>query len=156
MNANSSGTSRPTAAWVYPFLLAVQTIGAGILLGHAVPLYRELDAAPTQHELSSRVLVWTMVAAPMLQAAYWTGQRISLPPWHGQVLLGHLVIFLGRVSFTATTAIFSLVFIRHPEGLHLPVSRLLGLLIGVFSMFCYNLELDRLGSALQKPSGRSS
>lgn len=151
MNSTSTGTSRQTAKWVYPLLLAVQTVGAGILVRSAVPLYRTLAGDASQYELNDTIFVWTMVAVAMMQAAYWIGQRIGPPSWHGQVLLGHLVKFLGRVSYTATTAIFSLVFIRRPEDVQLPFSRLLGMVVGVFSMFCYNLELDKVGTALQKP-----
>ena len=153
MSSTPHVTNCQPAAWVRPLLLGVQTIGAGILVRYAVPLYREMAGAPAQHQLSRSILVWTMGAAAMLQAAYWTAQRIGPPPWHGQVLLSHLVKFVGRVSFMATIAIFSLVFIRRPEDLNLPLSRLLGLLVGVFSMFCYNLELDRVGNALQRPRG---
>jgi hypothetical protein len=74
------------------------------------------------------------------------------------VFLAHLVRFGSRVSFFLGGALFTAVFFRHiPEMEMLPpigrgLARVTLLLAVLFSLFCYSLELDRLGDEID-PKG---
>ena len=70
-------------------------------------------------------------------------------------MVGHLFAFVGRASFFFGSAFFSLVYFRHlPERGGLPPLGW-GYVNGVafiavlFALFCYSLELERLGKALE-------
>ena len=43
---------------IYPLLLIAQTFAAGTMLRFAVPLYRGLAGAPTEHEVNDTVFAW--------------------------------------------------------------------------------------------------
>ena len=55
------------------------------------------------------------------------------------------------MSFVLATSVFGFVFIvRRPE-FQIPASRYFAVIIGLFAVFCYMQELDRLGRALIGP-----
>ncbi|WP_157672267.1 hypothetical protein [Chelatococcus sp. GW1] len=87
------------------------------------------------------------------QAAYWYRlARVEIPRWRN-VVLGHIVGFVGRLSFVFGAALFSLFFLRHTPGLTegalILVPRIAILLATLFCLYCFTLELERLGNALQ-------
>jgi hypothetical protein len=45
------------------------------------------------------------------------------------------------------TSIFGFVFFTGNPGFHMPASRYVDLIVSLFSLFCYALELERLGRA---------
>lgn len=71
--------------------------------------------------------------------------------------IGQAVQFVGRASFFFGGALFSAIFFRHlPElDVFTAVEEALirgFLIMGVlFALFCYSLELDQLGRALDGP-----
>jgi hypothetical protein len=80
-------------------------------------------------------------------------------------LVVHLVLFASRVSFFFGGAFFSAVFFDHlPELEVLPplgqiIIKALYLAVVLFGLFCYSLELKRLGNAITNPPdkrGRST
>jgi hypothetical protein len=91
----------------------------------------------------------------VMQVAYWYRLlRVPIPFESSNVILNHLLLFLGRLSFIFGGALFSLVFFRHlPEldrSADVPLLLGRGLLLGygLFALFCVTLELERLGHAL--------
>ena len=76
------------------------------------------------------------------------------PPFHS-VFVAHLLFFASRVSFFFGGALFSAIFFRHlPEldvfpPLGQAVVKLLYVAGVLFGLFCYSLELDRLGKAIE-------
>lgn len=89
------------------------------------------------------------MAIVLIQGAYWTRMalvgELKLPR---NAFLGHLAMFLARISLIFGTAFFTLViYVRFPD-LELSVVRLAVLFASLFSIFCYSLELERLGAAL--------
>ncbi|WP_244479962.1 hypothetical protein [Methylobacterium sp. Leaf94] len=71
------------------------------------------------------------------------------------VLVGHLLLFSSRASFFFGGAFFSVVFFRHlPELEVLPpfgqaVTKGITIIAVLFALFCYSLELERLGKAIE-------
>ena len=56
-----------------------------------------------------------------------------------------LILFLARMVFVLPTSIFGFVFVAQRPEFEIPVFRCLVLLLGLFSLFCYVRELERLG-----------
>lgn len=140
-------------------LLAIQTGAAIMLVWTMFPVFRTMSAHLGQvPQLSPWIDVAAASAALVLHCAYWTRYRhVSVAvPFHS-ALLGHIVVFIGRASFFFGSAFFSLIFFRHvPEIVSFPslwqaFFRGVGLLWVLFALFCYSLELDRLGRAIEAP-----
>jgi hypothetical protein len=68
--------------------------------------------------------------------------------------LSHIFLFLGRLNFIFGSALFAIVIFRHvPQlgsdtDLLLMLRRGIILIISLFALFCFTLELERLGAAL--------
>ena len=71
-------------------------------------------------------------------------------PFHS-VVVAHLLIFTSRASFFFSGALFSAVFFGYiPELAAFPpiavgLARIIALFGVLFALFCYSLELERLG-----------
>ena len=133
----------------YPALFSVQTLGAAILLSNGVPLYREVLANPDIFEARGDHLSWGLLSIVMMQFGYWVSDRIRpAPPRLTSRLLGHIVLFIGRMSFVIATSIFGFLFIVQKPGFHIPASSYIVVLWGLFALYCYTRELEKLGRAL--------
>jgi hypothetical protein len=129
-------------------LVALQSTGVLVFMIFGLPLYRQLRQGSDILDVDE-VRLWAGVAAiGIVQCGYWISRRFShVPPVGYNPLLGHLIMFVGRLSFVFGSAMFSLAFfIRAPE-VGFPFWRLALLLAVTFSLFCYSLETDRLGRA---------
>ena len=58
---------------------------------------------------------------------------------------GHAILFLARLGFVLPTSIFGFVFVAQRPEFEIPVYQCLVILLGLFSLFCYVRELERLG-----------
>jgi hypothetical protein len=133
----------------YLLLFGLQTIGALIVIRYAVPLYREVVANPAAHEARIGPLIWGSTAVVLMQTGFWIRHRLRPPlPHFRNALLGYVIMFFGRMSFLVSTAIFGFVFILQRPEFHIPVSRYLLTLAGLFSYYCYTQEVERLGKSL--------
>jgi ABC-type nickel/cobalt efflux system permease component RcnA len=133
--------------WLYPVLFAIQTVGAVLLCGQVLPIYRRVLANPTAHESDATLLA--LGAGVLIQLGYWICYRIRpVLPRFFNVALGHTVLFLAKLIFILPSAIFSFLFIAKTLEAEMPVSRYLVILFGLFSLFCYVRELERLGNHL--------
>jgi hypothetical protein len=135
----------------YLLLFGPQTIGALIILRYALPLYRAVVADPAAHRASAAPMIWGSTAAVLIQVGFWVRDRLQPPlPQFRNALIGYLILFLSRMSFLLATAIFGFVFIAQPPEFHIPTSRYFFTLAGLFSLFCYTQEVERLGKSLIK------
>jgi hypothetical protein len=141
---------------VYMSLLAVQIAGAVFFTARELPDFRQLALYPGQqlpHMRSDDVA--TFGALLVMQVAYWYRLRcVPIPFRSSNAILSHLLLFLGRLSFIFGGSLFGVVFFRHlPEidqsaDLLLMARRGLLLVGSLFALFCFALELERLGHAL--------
>jgi len=140
---------RVGGCWLYPLLLTMETIGTVIFCWKGLPLFRLLIADPASYETRERIWIWALTAIVLIQIGYWLRYRIepALPRFRNP-LLGHIVLFVSRLSFVVATSIFSFVFIAKKLEAQMDASRYILTLVGLFSLFCYMLELQRFGSAL--------
>ncbi|RDL50612.1 hypothetical protein BLJAPNOD_01733 [Ensifer sp. M14] len=65
-------------------------------------------------------------------------------------------MFASRASFVFGGALFSVIFFRHVPQLEvLPplgqgIAKTLGVMAVLFALFCYSLELERLGKVIEE------
>lgn len=138
---------------LYLCLLAVQSAGVALLLANLIPLYRlmALDFAKYRPDVRTW---WAIAGMLLIQIAYWLRVRLDPPlPRKGSMVLGHIVLFAARMLFVSVTASFTVMFLNRFEALrnmNYPPLRALVVLVMFFSIFCWTLELERLGKALQE------
>ena len=138
-----------TGPRLYLGLLALQTIGAGIVLANGIPIYRQMMAGPDQLQPHGGPLWWAMAAVVLMQTGYWVREwRRPPPPRGGHVVLGHLAGFVARLSFIFASTMFAVVFFLRFEQLPLRSHRIIMILLLLFSLYCWTLELERLARAL--------
>jgi hypothetical protein len=143
----------------YPLLFAVQMFGSDFIVWQDLPAFRQLVLSPGEQPESTPYDGSTVLAVLFaMQAAYWYRLLRVAIPFRGQSLvLSHLFLFLGRLNFIFGSALFSIVLFRHvPElgsgiDILLMARRGVVLVISLFALFCFTLELERLGVALGEP-----
>lgn len=146
----SDGNSRR-----YLVLLLVQTLCAIVVLYNVRAAFRLLlDSLGTVIATSASSAVQIVLAALIGQACYWWRLRhVTIPAAYSGLVIGHLVSFAARIGFIFGGALFSLYYLRHVPELdlgYLDLSWRGALLIAViFALYCYTLELERLGNAMQ-------
>jgi hypothetical protein len=141
----------------YVSLLVVQTAAASCLFWADLPIFLRIASSLGQpQELETWRLAAVAGSVAVLQCCYWIRlQRVSIYAPFQNILIGHLIVFASRVSFFFGGVFFSMVFFRHlPELDVLPliaqgVTKALAVLTILFSLFCYALELERLGKAIE-------
>jgi hypothetical protein len=135
---------------LYLLLLSVETVGAGLVYWYGLPLYRKTVESPLEFEPHPvQRAVYALTAVVLIQIPYWTRHRLRPPlPRVLNAPLGHLVLFLARLNFLLPASIYSFVFVLGKLG-HLQLTGIrFGLLFALFfSLFCYTLELERLGGS---------
>jgi len=142
--------------WRYVLLFAVQTIGALILFWNAIPHYRNILADPASFVARPATLLWALPAIALMQTGYWIRYRVRPPmPQFANALLGHVVHFLGRMGFVLATSLVGFVFITQKPGFRMPAARYAVFMAGLFSIFCYTQELERLGKNFVGPEKKS-
>lgn len=148
-------TQRPVLA--YTLLLIVQTACALVILFYIHAIFRILVAhIGEQQPLPTEILAQVCAAALLGQICYWTRlYRLPVPQGFRNLPLGHLLAFAARLGAIVGGALASIYFLRHlPEltklGDGFTLAWRSGLLLAiVFAIYCYTLELERLGAALQ-------
>ncbi len=141
----------------YALLLTGQTACAAVMLANIHTAFRILIenlGSPNASTPGSALQLVT--AAALGQACYWYRLRhVPVPDSYRNMALGHLLAFSSRLGFIWGGALFSVYFLRHAPALALgplDIAWRGALLIGIlFALYCYTLELERLGSALQTP-----
>lgn len=146
---------RPAAS--YLLLLGLQTAAASLLFWTVFPTFQRIVMRSGQPQrLDASMVLAALASVVVLQVCYWVRYR-HVPVWAPlrSALLGHLLVFASRASFFFGGALFSAVVFRHiPQLGFLPplgqgLAEALGLLAVLFSLFCYSLELERLGRAIE-------
>ncbi|MGO4735060.1 hypothetical protein AB4099_00840 [Bosea sp. 2KB_26] len=139
----------------YLVLLLVQTLCAIVVLSNMRGIFLLLiDNIGTVVTASLGGASQMMLAVVIGQACYWWRLRhVTIPASYRGLVIGHLVSFAARIGFIFGGALFSLYYLRHVPVLdlgYLDLSWRGALLIAViFALYCYTLELERLGNAMQ-------
>ncbi len=121
----------------YLLLLAIQILGALIFIWQQLPEFRQVVINPGEQlpydvfsDLSAVGVLFVMQISFWYRLLY-----IPIPFRRPNMILNHVLLFLGRLSFIFGSALFSVVVFRHlPE---------------LFALFCTSLEVERLGQAFE-------
>ncbi|AUW42671.1 hypothetical protein [Rhizobium leguminosarum] len=151
---------RPRDGTVYAILLAAQTLAVGFLLWTVFPIfYSVVTHLGERQDVSWSSLLGLAAGTVLLQACYWARIRwvTVRAPCHS-LFVAHLVFFSARLSFLFGGAFFSAIFFRHLPALgSVPpfweiFIRAISIGAMLFGLFCYSLELERLGRAIEEPT----
>lgn len=147
-------TDHPKAA-IYLFVLAIQIFGVIFFVWQQLPSFKRVLLNPGEqlaYDTYSDLL--TVGVLSVMQISYWYRLlHIPIPFQRSNVILHHVFLFLGRLSFIFGSALFSVVVFRHLPELDREADILLMLLRGImlvgalFALFCASLEVERLGQA---------
>lgn len=156
----NDGTPPPVRA--YLICLALQSAAALMIIAAIHRAFRTvIDDLGVRHPVSPAELAMLVGAMCCAQAVYWYRVScIDIPNWRG-VVFGHLVGFASRLSFIFGGALFSVFFLRHApelgssEGAIILLPRIAILLASLFCLYCFTLELERLGNALQSDADQA-
>jgi hypothetical protein len=135
---------------LYLMLLAVQCAGDLGILFHGIPIYRRFLTGVVDQRADPSTFAWAAASVVAIQAAYWWSTSRVFPTLsiRPRLLPGHVVLFSARLNFVFATGLFAtIVFVRIAE-IEFSWWRALVLLAVLFSMFCFTLELERLGQSL--------
>ena len=144
-------------------LFAVQTVAVCVLVYLALPAFVAIaDSLGRAVDLPLYRTVEMMAALTIFHLAYWPRLRWAEAPTMPQnTVLNHVFLFMSRLSFVFAAAFFSLVAFRHlpaltnPPELFAMDGRGALLLAVLFSLFCYSLEFERIGRAMEQTADRS-
>jgi hypothetical protein len=147
---------RPKAV-AYLFVLAIQISGAILFVWQQLPEFGQIAVNPGE-QLPYDVVsdVTTVVVLAVMQISFWCRLLyIPIPFRRPNMILNHVFLFLGRLSFIFGSALFSIVVFRHLPELGRETDILLSarrgvILVGcLFALFCTSLEVERLGQAFE-------
>jgi hypothetical protein len=152
----ATSSERPDTT-LYLFLLAIQIIGAVTFVCQQLPEFRLIAASPGRQ--LPRDYVADVIAVSVfvvMQVAFWYRLRhVPIPFRRPNLILSHVLLFLGRLSFIFGSALFSVAVFRHlPAPGHesdmvLVTWRGAILIASLFALFCASLEVERLGHAFE-------
>ena len=147
---------RPKAV-AYLFLLLIQISGAMLFVWQQLPEFRQIAVNPGEqlpHDTFSDVV--TVGILFVMQISFWCRLLyIPIPFRRPNMILNHVFLFLGRLSFIFGSALFSIVVFRHLPELSWEIDIFLAarrgiVLVGcLFALFCTSLEVERLGQAFE-------
>ena len=151
-----TNNQHPKAA-IYLFVLAIQILGAITFVWQQLPEFRQVAVNPgEQLPYDSYSDLVTVGILAIMQIAFWYRQLyVPIPFQRSNMVLNHLFLFLGRLSFIFGSALFSVVVFRHLPELGPETDILLAVKRGVilvgclFALFCTSLEVERLGQAFE-------
>lgn len=147
---------RPKAV-AYLFVLLIQISGAMLFVWQQLPEFRQIAVNPGEqlpHDTFSDVV--TVGILFVMQISFWCRLLyIPIPFRRPNMILNHVFLFLGRLSFIFGSALFSIVVFRHLPELGREIDILLTVRRGIilvgclFALFCTSLEVERLGQAFE-------
>jgi hypothetical protein len=142
---------------IYLLLLAIQIAGALFFVWQELPEFKQVLINPGEQlpkDAGSDVMILGVFV--VMQIAFWIRLLyIPIPFRRPNLLLNHVFLFLGRLSFIFGSALFSVVVFRHLPELGRETDIALAarrgcLFVGcLFALFCTSLEVERLGQAFE-------
>jgi hypothetical protein len=145
-------------AVIYLCVLAIQIIGAILFVWQQLPEFRQIAVNPgNQLPYDTFSDLKTVGVLLVMQVSFWCRLLyIPIPFRRPNMVLNHVLLFLGRLSFIFGSALFAVVVFRHlPElgretDIFLAARRGIILVGCLFALFCTSLEVERLGQAFER------
>jgi hypothetical protein len=93
-----------------------------------------------------------LCAVIVMQACYWSMRKIRPPiARRRNVFVGHLLLFLSRLSFIFAGSVLSLALFTRSQDTTVSVPGIVLLLATTFAQFCYVRELEALARKFEEP-----
>ena len=136
----------------YWSMFAVQSAGMLFILYEALPLYRRLLRGPGEDQPGSYLFVPGVCVVIVMQVCYWGNRNVRLRlGLKRNVFLGHILLYLARLSFIFAGAMLSLALFVRSADTRLSSIGIAILVATTFAQFCYARELEALARELEKP-----
>jgi len=154
---NSPTVARPLSRvggvrWAYFLYFAVENLGVLLFYFKALPHFRQTAAKPSLYEPRDDVWWWSLLVIVLIQVGYWGCFRLqSAMPKVSSAFLGHLLLFFARLVFLLPSAYYTFTFLYYRVSDRVPVQRRLMLFPLLFSLFCYMLQVQRIGNSMMTP-----
>jgi len=149
----------PRKTSLYLLLLALQILGAVVFIWQTMPEFRQVAINPGEQlprDGWSDLLSFSLLC--VMQIAFWCRVLyVPIPFRRPNLVLNHVFLFLGKLSFIFGSALFGVAVFRHLPELDRNVDILLIAKRAVifagclFALFCASLEVERLGQAFEAP-----
>jgi hypothetical protein len=145
-----SELSARTKRFLYWSLFGVESAGMLAILLTALPLYRKLLVGPGGYRPGRPLVLPILEVTVVMQVSYWTKRLIRPPLRRGdRTVLGHLLLFLARLSFIFAGANLSLLLFRRYADTTISALGAFTLLMASFAQFCYVRELEALARIVE-------
>jgi hypothetical protein len=141
---------------IHWILFLGQTIGDATILSHLIPMLRQFITSGLDGRMSPKIVVFAALGITLIQLCYWLDLHwFAMPRLRYIPVLGNVILFLARLNFIFAGATFSAVYLVRFKEVQMSPFRFALLFAVLFSMFCYTLQIERLGGALVKRNERS-
>jgi hypothetical protein len=131
-------------------LLAVQTLGAVVIIWVGLPIFQHLSSAESGGA-TFRVFAIALAAVAVMQAAYWPAHVLKLRlhfHFRRNAVLGHVLICMGEFSLFFIAGLVTVALFLQFRGLQHHLWKMGILILGLFAMSCYKYQLMSLGEIL--------
>ena len=129
-------------------LIAAEAAGSQALLWNGIPIYRRL-LSPGTAGAGSKDFVLATVAVIVMQAAHWVAFRLRRQlRFRRNVLLGHLLVFIGELSLFFINALAVVILFDRGAELAFVLWKILLLVAILFAICTYKHQLSELGESL--------
>ncbi len=137
---------------LYFFLFTMETAGAVLYFVNIIPINREVMRDITMQGTNVDVLWYELAVIALIQGGYWLRVKLDPPmPKFQNIVLFHIISFIGRLNFVTVTAVFSFYVVSNFDRITVSFGRSLLVWLALFSMFCWTLELERLAKVFHRP-----
>jgi hypothetical protein len=129
-------------------LLAVQFAGMQMILWGGLPIYQHL-LTPGRHGASAADVAIALAAVIVMQAAHWPAARLRQAlRFQRNVVLGHILNWLGELSIFFTAALCTLIVFNGFGEAALALWKLFGLAAVTFAVSAYKYQIMSVGGAM--------
>jgi hypothetical protein len=138
----------PNRKFLFWCLLAVQFAGTQMILWGGLPIYQRL-LTPGRQGASAAEVATGFVAVIVMQMAHWPAVRLRQTLQFGRnVVLGHILNWLGELSIFFTAALCTLIVFNGFGELPLELWKLSGLAAVTFAVSAYKYQIMSVGGAM--------
>lgn len=148
----SAGGHARTVKYLVPF--SAELFAMSLILWDGVPIFRGLVNFRQGATVRDDLVLFC--AALVIQITYWLVLRrkppFALPEWP---FIGHIILFLSRLSFIFVSTVFSFVVYRYWDVFEVSPYRFSLMIFILFSVFCFSRHLEMIGTLVNtghKPS----
>ena len=138
--------------WGYWLLLLLESSGELVLLIKGIPALRGyLTRQGYEAGPPLQLALWLWGGVFLIQVGYWVNHYLAAQVQTGRnVVLGNVLLFVGRLNFIVVSSAVSATFLVKYEQVNFSFQKLIFMFVVMFSVFCFSMEIERLGRQLSR------